>query len=221
MIDEPVVKASDSFTNPNCGVVQMTISSARRAGGRQGFQREIARRDAVQRVGGRPVEAEGGGRRVPVDGEGRAGQGRGAQRALVHPRPGVGEAAGVAAEHLHIGHHVVAEGHRLGRLQVREAGHQRVRVRLGLGQQGALQRLDLADGAVAGVTNPKAEVERHLVVARARGVQPPGRRADQLAQPRLHVHVDVFVLVAEGKGPGGDLRLDGRQPALDSFLVGA
>ena len=30
MIDEPVVKASVSFTKPNCGVIQITISSARR-----------------------------------------------------------------------------------------------------------------------------------------------------------------------------------------------
>ena len=51
-----------------------------------------------------------------------------------------------------------------------------VGVRLGLGQQRALQAEDLLDRAVAGGAHPEAEVERHLVVARAGGVQPPGRR---------------------------------------------
>ena len=42
------------------------------------------------------------------------------------------------------------------------------------------------------VAHPQPEIGRHLVVARARGVQPAGRLADQLGEPALHVHVDVF-----------------------------
>jgi hypothetical protein len=40
-----------------------------------------------------------------------------------------------------------------------------------------------ASEAVDGLAHPEPEIERHLVVARARGVQPPGGRADQLGEP--------------------------------------
>ena len=50
------------------------------------------------------------------------------------------------------------------------------------------------------VAHPEPEIGRHLVVARARGVQPPGRRADQLGEPRLDIEVDVLVLGAEREG---------------------
>ena len=73
---------------------------------------------------------------------------------------------------------------------------------LGLGQESRLQRPELSLGAVAGLADPHAEVERHLVVARARGVQPSGDGADQLAQAGLHVHVDVFEFLAEREGAG-------------------
>src|SRR3546814_2002085 len=42
------------------------------------------------------------------------------------------------------------------------------------------------------VAHPQAEIGRDLIVTRARGVQPSGRRADQLGQSRLDVHVNVF-----------------------------
>ena len=46
--------------------------------------------------------------------------------------------------------------------------------------------------AVDRLAHPEPEVGRDLVVARARRVQAPGRLADQLPEPRLDVHVDVF-----------------------------
>ena len=179
----------------------------------QGFQGEVAGRDAVEGIGGGAVEAQGAGGHLPVDGEGGAGQGGGAERALVHPRPGVVEAAGVAAEHLHIGHQVVAEGDRLGRLQMGEAGHQGVGVGLGLVEKSPLKAAKGAGAALAGGADPQAKVERHLIVARARGVQAPGRLADQFGEPRLHVHVDVLEFVAEGKYPGLKLAFDEVSPA--------
>ena len=156
---------------------------------------------------------------MPVDREGRAGQRRGAQRTLVHPVAGVAEARGVAAEHLDIGHQVVAEGDGLGRLQVGEARHQGVGVGFGLGQQCALKGLELPRRAVARLPHPEPKVERHLVVARARRMQPPRRLADQLTQPGLHVHVDVLELLPVGEGPGLDLGLDGVQAPEDRRLV--
>jgi hypothetical protein len=107
---------------------QMT---GRDRGGGQALQREVAVRHRVQRIRHRPVEAQVRGRRMAIDGEGRSGQGRGAQRVLVHPLARIGEAAGVAPEHLDIGHQMMTEGHRLGGLQMGEAGHEVARMLFG------------------------------------------------------------------------------------------
>ena len=65
MIEEPVVKRSESVTKPNCGVAQITISSAKRE--RCTAQIDAAASDSsaksrsddgVERVRRRPVEAE-------------------------------------------------------------------------------------------------------------------------------------------------------------------
>ncbi len=168
---------------------------------------------------GRPIEAQRLGGGVPVDGKGRAGQGRGAQRAFVHAGAGVGKASCVAAEHLDIGHQVVAEGHRLGGLQVGEARHQGVGVLPGLGQQGPLQDLELLDRAVASVAHPQAHVQRHLVIARAGGVQPSRGRADQFGQALFDIEVDVLELIPKGEGPGDHLGLDCGKALLYSRRV--
>ena len=117
-------------------------------GGGQELDDEVAVRDGVHRVGARPVEAERRGGRIAVDRERRAGQRGGAQRAFVEPYAAVGEAPPVAAEHLDIGHHVVAEGDRLGWLQMGHAGRHGGGVALGLVDQRGLQRLQLAVDAV-------------------------------------------------------------------------
>ena len=68
---------------------------------------------------------------VPIDRERGAGKGRGAERRFVHPGAGVGEAAAVAPEHLHIGEEMVAERHGLGGLKMGEARHHRIGMREG------------------------------------------------------------------------------------------
>ena len=59
--------------------------------------------------------------------------------------------------------------------------------------------------AVDGVAHPEPEIGRHLIVARARGVQPPGGRPDQLREPALDVHMDVLERALEGELAGLDL----------------
>jgi hypothetical protein len=58
---------------------------------------------------------------------------------------------------------------------------------------GGERRVDGIDGRA----DPEPEIGCHLIVARARGMQPPGRRPDQLGQARLDVHVNVFKLALE------------------------
>ena len=95
----------------------------RHRAGRQEFQREVAVGHGIHGISRRPVEAERGGGHLPVDGKRRAGERRRAQRRFVQAAPGVGEAPPVAAQHLDIGEHVVAEGDRLAVLQMGEARH--------------------------------------------------------------------------------------------------
>jgi hypothetical protein len=101
-------------------------------GGREKLQREVAVGHGIERIGARPVEPQRLRRHLPVDGKGRARQRSRAKGAFVHPHAGIAEPRRVAAEHLDIGHHVVAPGHRLRGLQMGEARHDPVGAGLGL-----------------------------------------------------------------------------------------
>ena len=116
---------------------------------------------------------------------------------------------------------MVAKGRRLGRLQMGEARHQRVSIGLGLGHEGALQGHDLCGGPVAAVTHPEPKIEGDLIIARAGRVQTASRWTDQFAKARLHIHVDVFKFLTEGKGAARDFRFDLRQAVLNCGLISA
>ena len=58
---------------------------------------------------------------------------------------------------------------------------------------------------VDGVAHPQTEIGRHLIVARARGVQAAGGRADQIGQPAFDVHMNVFERALEFKFAAVDL----------------
>ena len=63
------------------------------------------------------------------------------------------------------------------------------------------RRIDLIDG----VAHPEPEIGGDLIVARARGVQPPRGRPDQLGKPALDVHMDVLKRALKGELTGLDL----------------
>ena len=89
-----------------------------------------------------------------------------------------------------------------------EAGHHCVGMGFSLVEQG---RLQIAQGGlrpVDGAAHPETKIERHLVVARAGGVEATGGRADQLSEPRLDVQVDVFIGLAEDEITARDFVLD-------------
>jgi hypothetical protein len=92
---------------------------------------------------------------------------------------------------------MMPEGHGLRRLQMGEARHDGARMFFGARQQRFLEVAELAIEMVDRVADIELEVGRHLVVARAGGVKPARRRADEVGKPRFHVHVDVFEVAPE------------------------
>ena len=78
---------------------------------------------------------------------------------------------------------MVAERHRLRRLQMGEARHHGTGMDAGLLGERLLQVGEPAVELVDRVADPELEVEGDLVVARARRMQPAGGRADQLGKP--------------------------------------
>ena len=87
---------------------------------------------------------------------------------------------------------MVTEGNRLRRLQMREARHHACRMGKRLLGERQLQRAQLLIQRINGIANPEAEIERDLVVARARRVKPPRHRADQLGEARFDIHMNIF-----------------------------
>ena len=192
MIEEPVVNLSERRTKPNCGVTQITISSASRdrcmardGGGGQRLEGKVAVGDGIERIGRRPLEAQRLGRHVPVDRERRAGERGRAERALVEPLAGVGKPAAIAGEHLHVGQQMVAEGDGLRRLQMREARHRQVEMRLRLAGERKLQGAERGVGAIEPIAHVELEVGRDLIVARACRVQTARRARRSAPSSRL------------------------------------
>ncbi len=100
----------------------------------------------------------------------------------------------------------MAEQDRLAALEVGVARHQDGAVELDPAQQGAEQ---LGEGRVEQgqpAAQPEPHVGRHLVVARAGGVQLLADLANQLGEPRLDRHVHVLMGVGRHEAAGTDLR---------------
>ncbi len=84
------------------------------------------------------------------------------------------------------------EGHRLRRLQMGEARHHGRGVGERLFGERLLQAGECPVEPVDGVADVEPHIGRDLVVARARGMQPPGRRPDQFGEAGLDMGVDVL-----------------------------
>src|SRR5262249_60602978 len=100
----------------------------------------------------------------------RAGERAGAERAFVKTCPCIGKAAAVARCHFHIGEEMMAERHRLRRLQMRQAWHYRRGVVERLARERALIGGERAVDLIDRVADPEPEIGRDLIVTRARGV---------------------------------------------------
>ena len=182
---------SDSRTKPTSGDVQITISSAKR-------DRCTAAIEAAASVSSTKSRSETAssefavGRSKPsafavivaVERERRAGERRRAERDFVQPLARIGEAAAVARRHLDIGEQMMAEGHRLRGLQMREARHHGVGMlqRL-LGERALIvgeRRVDRRRSRRAPRAGSRSRPGR-CASARCAAARPPGRSARRAA----------------------------------------
>ena len=182
---------------------------------------EVAIGDGVEAVVRRPArEPQRGGRVRAIDRQPGSRQRARAERRLPRAPFGVDEAPTIAPQHLGVGHQVMAERHHLRALQVRVAGEQRGRVRARLPAERQPRAIDRRHDLDRRAPRVEAQVGRHLIVAAARGVQPPRRLADDLDEAALHVHVDVFQRRIERALAGGDLLGHLVEPVDDGLGVG-
>jgi hypothetical protein len=185
--------------------------------GEGGLGGEVAIGHGVQAVAGGAGEPQRGGSARAIDGQAGARQGPGPQRGLVGPAGGVQEATAIAAQHLGVGHEVMAQGHHLRALQVGVAGQQGLGVLTGAPAQRQPRPVDGGDQLGAGRPGVELQIGGHLVVAAASGVQAPAGLAHQLGQPGLDVHVDVLQAGGQRQLAALDLRGHGIQAASDGL----
>ena len=94
---------------------------------------------------------------------------------------------------------MMGKADRLGALQVRVPGNDRVDVLLGLVRDDRKQRTQLFDQLARLVAQIHPHVECDLVVSAARRVQPLPDVADALGQHLLDEHMDIFRIFVDGK----------------------
>ena len=98
----------------------------------------------------------------------------------------------------------MAERHRLCALQMGEARHHGRGVFQPLFGERALIGGERGVDHVDGIAHPEPEIGGDLIVARARRVQPPRGRADQIGKPALDIHMNVLERALEVELAGLD-----------------
>ena len=162
------------------------------AGSGAKFNGEITIGNRVQGVFCRFVESQQFCCVVAINGVGGARQSSGAQGGLVEPLATIQHAAIVPLQHFVPGQQVVAEGDRLGGLQVGKAGHYRAGLSLRQLYQARLQSGNFAADKFDLPAQIQTDIGGDLVVARATRMQLFAGDADFFGQARLDIHMHVF-----------------------------
>lgn len=186
---------------------------------RQGFHREVAIGDRIEGIALGAVETKGGRGHGAVDRKCRAGERGRAERAFVEALAGIGKPSPVAPEHLDIGQRMMAEGDRLGTLQMGKTRHRGCGMTLGLVEERGLKRAKSMVEFIDGVTDKELEVGRDLIISRACRVQPSSHRSDQLAKPGFDVEVNILILTPERETVFGDFTGNCVEAFEDRFAV--
>jgi hypothetical protein len=78
-----------------------------------------------------------------------------------------------------------------------------------------LERANASTQLRAGIAQPEAEIQSHLVIPATGGVELSASRTDASCQLGLDVHVDILEVLAEFEFPRLDLGADFQQSGLD------
>ena len=113
----------------------------------------------------------------------------------------------------------MAEGDRLRRLQMGEAGHDAARMFFCARDQGAHHICDLPGKPINRITHPKAHIQSHLVIAGTPRMQALAGFPDGFSQPRFDIHVNIFKRVIKGEIAGFNARRDFSKAVADCGLV--
>ena len=114
---------------------------------------------------------------------------------------------------------MVAKGHRLCDLHVREARQDGVGIFLGEVDQCQTQAFQQAEDVVDGGAHVQADIRRDLVIARAASVQALAGIAHQLGQTLFDIQVHIFQIQQPFELAAIDLGQDLRHPTLYGFVI--
>ena len=160
--------------------------------GRHEFHHEVAVRDGIHAVGADGGKAQLLGQELTVGRVRHPRQCSAAKGQHVDPLVAVMHPPNVAMKHLKVGQHVMRKENRLRPLKMGIPWHNHALVAPGQTHQGSLHPSQAGHGIGDDLAGVEAHVQGDLVVAGTSGVQPPGRRANEVVQAPLDVHVQVF-----------------------------
>ena len=188
-------------------------------GGGEEFHDVVAITDGIEAVRVDGVEVKLLRHELTVDGERRSRKRTRAERHDVRTLIDAQKARKVACEHGEVGEHMVREEDRLRTLQVRIARHDHVGIALRRLDKRTLQIGNAAEHGERLAAHIEVRVERDLIVAATRRVQPAARLADRVGQTLLDVHVDVFERDRKVEVAALDVLQNVAQPRDDGIFI--
>ncbi|MNH98638.1 hypothetical protein D3C73_513810 [compost metagenome] len=185
----------------------------------QKFDDEIPVADRIQTVLIDTIEPELLCYKMTVDREGGSRKRPCSQRQHVDPLVAVRQAFCITAEHGHVSQQMVGEQDRLGTLQMRVAGNDRLDIVLGLAYQRFLQLMQQSYQFDHPIAQIQMHVGSHLVVAAASGMQLAADRADLLDQIFFNIHMNIFICHGKNNLPRTDFVEHLVQSVLDRLYI--
>ena len=185
----------------------------------QQLQGEIPVRNTVHAVEADAVKAEFSCLQVAVGVIGRPRQGAAADRRDIDPAPAVLQAVEITQQHHRISHHIVAEAHRLGPLQMRIARHDGFGVLFRKIGEHMEKIADESGDFVTLISQIHSQVQRHLVVPAAGSVEFFSCVSDPLGQHLFDKHVDVLRTFVDCELPALQILQDSGKSFCQRFAV--